>query len=95
MNPITEKRYQATPDVLFQEVAGEMVLLDLKGESYFGLNEVGTRVWLMLEARKSVPEILDALHAEYEVEKAELETDVAELLDQLLEAGLIRPAEGR
>ena len=38
-------KIQISPDVLSQEVNGETVLLDLEGESYFGLNEVGTRVW--------------------------------------------------
>ncbi len=68
-----------------------MVLLDLKAESYFGLNEIGTRIWQMLEAGRAVPDMLDELLAEYEVGREELEADVRELLDELLEAGLIHP----
>ena len=35
---------EISSEVLTQEVGGETVILDLKTESYFGLNEVGTRI---------------------------------------------------
>ena len=38
-----DQRFTVSPDVLFQEVSGEMVLLDLASESYFGLDEIGAR----------------------------------------------------
>ena len=47
-------------NVLSQEVAGETVLLDLASESYFGLDEVGTRVWQMLKqgmGREAITEV--------------------------------------
>jgi len=31
--------------VFAQEVDGEMVLLDMESENYFGLDEVGTAIW--------------------------------------------------
>ena len=34
-----------SPEVISQEVSGETVLLDLESENYFGLDEVGTRIW--------------------------------------------------
>ena len=76
-------------DVLSQEVAGETVLLDLASESYFGLDEVGTRVWAMLREGMDTDAIVDTLLGDYEVGRAQLEVDVAELLDQLEAAGLI------
>jgi len=79
-----------SPDVLFQEVGGEMVLLDLASEQYFGLDEVGVRIWTLLAEGASVGRILDALEAEYDVERAVLERDVDALLDELAEAGLVR-----
>ena len=77
------------PDVLFQEVNGELVLLDLEGEVYFGLDATGTRIWQLLSEGRSVPELLDALETEYDVERAVLEADVDELITQLIEAGLV------
>jgi predicted transcriptional regulator len=75
--------------VMAQELAGETVLLDLASESYFGLDEVGTRVWQLLQSGKNQPAIVDTLLEEYEVERAKLEQDVAELLNRLSDAGLV------
>lgn len=76
--------------MLFQEVSGETVLLDLDSESYFGLDEIGTRIWMLLNEGRGQGGIVDALLEEYEVERDTLEADVAELLGNLLEAGLIK-----
>lgn len=79
-------------DVLFQDVNDEVVLLDLASEHYFGLDEVGARVWMLLKEQKAAGQIVEELLQEYDVERAELEGDVLDLLAQLLEAGLIRRA---
>ena len=43
-------------DVLFQELNGEAVILDLASERYFGLDGVGTRFWeLISHAGKNFP----------------------------------------
>ena len=86
--------FTVSSDVLFQEVAGETVLLDLASEQYFGLDEVGTRIWALLGEGKAIDAIVSVLLEEYEVERARLESDVRELLGSLLEAGLIRAAGG-
>ena len=70
-----------------------MVLLDLEGESYFGLNEVGARIWQLLQERLDPDALMFALEQEYEVERGELESDVGHLLDQLLEARLVQAAQ--
>ena len=77
-------------DVLTQEVAGETVLLDLASESFFGLDEVGTRIWQLLKEGRGRTELIDLLLTEYDVERPDLERDVDELLAQLTDAGLIR-----
>jgi hypothetical protein len=85
-----EQKVSISSEVLFQEVSGETVLLDLASESYFGLDVIGTRVWGLLESGVSVGDMLDVLLDEYEVEREVLEKDVAELLEKLLKAGLIK-----
>ena len=84
-----DQKFTVSPEVLFQEVSGEMVLLDLASESYFGLDEIGARIWGLLGEDKNQGQILDVLLREYEVDRKTLEGDLAELLGELLEAGLI------
>jgi len=76
-------------DVLSQEVSGEMVLLDLKSEEYLGLNEVGARIWQLLQDGKGLDEISDILIAEYDVSRDELNSDINQLVAELRDAGLV------
>lgn len=91
---ITEARaFRCKPDVLFQEVSGEIVLLDLKSERYFGLNKTGARIWQGLSKGRSTEEIVSGLADEFEAAKPQLQDDVHELLQSLVEAGLIEPTD--
>ena len=90
MNIPSERRVQISPEVLFQEVSGETVLLDLKSESYFGLDVVGTRMWGLLQSGSTLGEVVEALLSEYEVDRETLESDVGKLLEDLEQAGLIQ-----
>ena len=76
-------------EVLAQEVDGETVLLDLQSESYFGLDEVGTRIWQLLQEQDELQKVLDIMLEEYDVDAKQLENDLNELLEKLLEAKLI------
>ena len=43
--------YAASPAVVFRQMDDGAVLLDLESGVYFGLDEVGTRVWTLLLER--------------------------------------------
>ena len=65
------------PDgVLVQELQGESVLLNVNTENYYGLDEVGARVWLVFSEAPTIADAIDTLLEEYEVERATLERDV-------------------
>ena len=78
-----------SPEVLSQEVAGETVLLDLASEIYFGLDEVGTRVWQLIRDNSELRPIYDTLLSEYDVSETELMNDLDALLTGAVEKGLI------
>jgi hypothetical protein len=70
-------------------VAGEVVILHLDDGVYYGLNEVGTRVWQLLEHPRNVDQIVDVITDEFEVERSQCLSDVKELLQALSERGLV------
>jgi hypothetical protein len=76
-------------EVLTQEVGGETVILDLKSETYFGLDEVGTRIWQLLVDQEDIRTITATMMHEYDVEEDQVEKDIQNLLVKLDEAGLI------
>lgn len=75
---------------MFQEIGGEGVILDLATSTYFGLDEVGVRLWQLLQTNPNLQGACDALLSEYEVESAQLEQDLLKLVTQLCEAGLAK-----
>jgi hypothetical protein len=80
-------------DVVFQVISGEAVLLDLASEEYYGLDQVGTRVWELVQENFTMEMIVNQLLQEYSVAPDQLTEDVICLLDQLTESGLLEPQE--
>jgi len=81
--------FSVSQEVLSQEVSGETVLLDMQSESYFGLDEVGTRIWQLLQEKHSLQEVFDVMLEEYDVEEKQLEKDLSELLNKLIDEELV------
>ena len=77
-------------DVLFQEVGGEAVLLDLASEQYFGLDPVGTRIWELIDPGMPLRDIHGTLCKEYEAEPANIAADLLALAQSLVDAGLAK-----
>lgn len=81
-----------SPDVLHQELGGETVLLNLANEQYFGLDPIGTRIWQLLVQTRRADAVMAQLLQEFDVGAEQLREDLSRLLDELVEAGLVRPA---
>ncbi len=79
--------------VFAQEVDGEMVLLDMESENYFGLDEVGTAIWQAMQEKETLKEVLEALLEQYEVEEEMLENDLSDFIGKLVESGLVKVEE--
>jgi hypothetical protein len=79
-----------SPDVVFRDLEGEAVILDLASGRYFGLNAVGTRIWTLIDAGLPIDRIVDTLAGEYDAEPTQIAADVTRLVDDLSSRGLIR-----
>ena len=79
--------------VFAQEVDGEMVLLDMESENYFGLDEVGTAIWQAMQEKETLKEVLDLLLEQYEVKEEMLENDLSDFVGKLVESGLVKVEE--
>ena len=76
-------------EALSQEVNGETVILDLQSESYFGLDEVGTRIWQLLQEHGETKKVFDVMLDEFDVDADTLASDMKNLIDHLVDKGLI------
>jgi hypothetical protein len=82
----------AARDQLSSEVGGETVILNLPAGLYFGLDEVGTRVWALVQRPLSVDRICEALMQEFDVETERCERAVLDFLAEMERAGLVEEA---
>jgi hypothetical protein len=89
MNITLDMRVVVSPEVMLQDLGGEAVLLDLKSESYFGLDAVGTRIWHLVEKDGHLEVVHATLLDEYDVDAARLEHDLKELIGRLAATGLV------
>jgi hypothetical protein len=76
-------------NVSFTFVDEDAVLLNMQTNQYYLLDEVGARLWGLLRDGKLLRESYQTLSEEYEVDPAQLEQDVLELLQNLKEQGLV------
>lgn len=74
--------------VIAQHLGGEAVLVDLSGEKYFGLNEVGVRIWDLLDGKATLGDAHRTLCAEFDADAERIRVDLLALAESLTEAGL-------
>ena len=89
VSPSLSSRVRISEHTLFQELSGETVLLELSHGVYFGLDEIGTRIWQLLGEGRSLQETVAALVAEYDVSEAQGAEDLLALVRELQERRLI------
>ena len=85
-----ESRINIPQDVLFRDVDGEAVILNLATGKYFGLDQVGTRMWALLAQHKCVADCYRVLLDEYDVTAEQLQHDLLNLIDNLVSHQLIQ-----
>lgn len=90
----TQQRLTAPEHVMFRELDGEAVLLNLQNEMYYGLDEVGTRMWQLLTTSDSVQAAMNTMMEEFDVTPDVLEKDVARMIKELQEHGLLEIING-
>ena len=87
--PDGPQRVAVDGGVVWQMVDGQVVLLTLARGRYFRLDEVGSRMWELLDECHEVGVALQRLQAEFEVDAATLRDDLAAFIRTLVDAGLL------
>jgi hypothetical protein len=76
-------------DILVQEMGGELVLLNLETEEYFGLDDIGNAMWSYLKESGSLQAAYDLLLTQYDVDPQELKQDFLTLVARFVEHDLV------
>lgn len=81
-------------ELVKREIGGDIILVPVGRTVYasnglFILNELGGFIWDLLPQVGAEEEILEAVLAEYDVPREQARADIAELLEQMRELGMI------
>ncbi|HYB73900.1 MAG TPA: PqqD family protein [Candidatus Sulfotelmatobacter sp.] len=90
-------RLERDPTFVSRQIAGETILVPIRQnmgdlESVYSVNEVGTRVWELLDGSRTLGDIRDRIADEFEVGMEALARDLLEFLKQLQAIRAVRPA---
>jgi hypothetical protein len=78
------------PDqVLSKSVDGELVLLNIENEHYYGLDEVGASMWHAVAEASTIDEAVQVLLEQFDVDPGILRSDLDHLLEELSARGLV------
>lgn len=85
---------RARSDVRYRVVDQKAIVIRQREGEVVVLNQVGARVLDLLQAGRPVQGVLDAMAAEFEVGRAELERDVLAFLGDLVDGGILEEVGG-
>jgi hypothetical protein len=88
------KRYEKNSSIVARQIGNEFILVPIRQnvgdlECIYSLNEVGGRIWQLVNGGRALEDIVAALVAEYNVKASQAEVDVLEFLAQMKEIGAI------
>jgi hypothetical protein len=80
---------QRKADLLFSQIDGEVVMLSIENNEYYGMDKVGSRIWELLEHPVSLRRLVDKLMEEYDVSEGHCIVDTLEYLKKLEDRKLL------
>jgi len=82
---------RAAQHVVTASHGNSLVLLDLVGMRYFTVTGAGPAIWSMLCDGSSVTNMTNAIANHYQVDTSQVQGDVEQIVQDLLNHGLVKP----
>ena len=80
---------QRSPEILHSIVDNEIIMMNIETGKYFGVDDIGGRIWELIENPMTFEALCNTLQAEYEVDEQTCIADTKEFLDTLIEKKII------
>ena len=92
--PTDPQTFRRTAAVEMRRLTGAGILVDSQG-NHFGVNQVGVRIWDLLEAAGSVDALVETLLREFEISATRCRAETEAFVGELLARGLLERSERR
>jgi hypothetical protein len=77
-------------DVVWRDLNGDIVILNLATGYYYGLEGAGNTMWRLLVEHGSTEKVVEAMAADYDVEPDRIEADLVSLVRDLALKSIVR-----
>jgi len=90
-----ESAYAPSEDVVARDIEDELIIVPLAAgigdmeDEIYTLNETGRAIWSRLDGKRSLREVAESLHAEFEAQPGEIERDVVGLVGELFKRRMV------
>src|SRR5258707_13691817 len=80
--------------VVSRRVSGETLIVPVRGKvgdlaSIYSFNGTGSLIWQLLDAPRTLADLIDAVEREFDVEQDQAQKDVTQFLNDMLSVGLV------
>lgn len=85
-----KSKCKVAPEILSSKIDEEVVLMSIETGTYYSLDPIGSRIWELLSKEpETIPELVDQLMEEYDVEVERCITDVQVFIDDMASKKLV------
>ena len=77
-------------NIVASEIDDEVVMMSIETGAYYGIDEIGSRIWKLIETPCRVSDLIDKLMNEFEVDYETCQKDVLLFLQDLQEKKTIQ-----
>ncbi len=91
-SPTLDDEVRVPERVEFSRVRGQIALLNVETGVYFGLDEIGARMWELLCEHRTPRVAAERMESDFDVEPDRLREDLLGLVRELVEKGLLEIA---
>ncbi len=85
----------ASPDVVSRDIEGEIIIIPLTGgigdaeDELYSLNDTGRAVWMLLDGRRTLGDVVDLLTQRFDAPRSVVEGDVVGLATEMTARGIV------
>ena len=89
MKEFKDKIISRSEGVVFNKLDDELVMMSLANSEYYGLDNIGSQIWEIIEQPVSFNDIIATLIKKYDVSEENCIADIQEFLTVLFDKNLI------
>jgi len=70
-------------EIVASDIDGETVMMSVENGKYYGLDDIGSRIWELIERPIRISDLIDRLLERFDVDRETCEKDVLKFLNEL------------